>query len=256
MVASAQAVASQTQQASSYDLEKIRRRIYQTRMPAYNLMRGETGKVLIPADLAKRKPNFDKFVKQYFYGLDHSHNTDPLHDHYAQPTKLTRDSGGYKAFEKFASTDYGSYVIKTMIENPNRYKGFKVWENAFGGAHGDYNFISLPKGFSLQEGRFATSKQRIHYLAILYHEFAHTMMFRAPASKGVDITIYDEREAVLRFENPVRLRDNYEPRYSYTKKDGSETINIITRVVKHGKWSVRKDDPTVLVRPEDKDALS
>lgn len=250
-----QAASKNNKQATKLELELLRRRIYATRIPAYNLMRSETGKVLPPAPAGLRKGNFEKFVKLYFYNLDHSQNTDPFHADYGMPTRLTKGSSGYKAFERFALTDYGSYVIKTMIDKPDRYKGFKVWENAFGGAHGDYHFISLPKDFPARE-TFLTSGQRIHDLAIIYHEFAHTMMFRSPASKDTDITIYDEREAVLKFENPVRIRDNYEPRYTYTKRDGSQTINIITREVKPGKWSVRKDDPAVLVKPDDKDALA
>ena len=256
MAAVAEHVTTQIKKTDDYQLAQQRRKIYQSRLTAYNLLRGETGKVLTPAAPSVRKPNFEQFVSLYFYNLDHAGNTHPFSDYYGQPTKLSRDSGGYKTFEKFAMTDYGSYVVKTMLDNPSKYKGFKVWENAFGGAYGDYHFISLPKGFGLQERRFATSKQRIHFLGILYHEFAHTMVFRPLSSKGIDITIYDEREAVLRFENPIRIRDNYEPRYTYTKRDGSETINIITRTVKPGKWTVRKDDPTVLVKAEDKDALA
>lgn len=261
MAASAQAVSGLINSASKQQLEQIRRNIYKMHVPTYNLMRSESGKVLHPANPAMRLSNFKKFVELYFYKVDHSNNRDEFHSDYGLSTKLTETSGGYIAFKKFAMTDYGSYGIKMMIDNPNTYKGFQVWENAIKGAFGDYNFISLPKGFSLSEARFSSSNQRVHFLAILYHELAHTMMFRKPESKNIDIDIYDERIAVMKYENPIRLRDNYEPGYTYTKADDSKpdedkTINIITKDVRVGKWSVKKDDPRVFAKIGDKDSMA
>jgi len=57
------------------------------------------------------------------------------------------------------------------------------------------------------------------------------------------------------FENPVRIRGGYEPRYSYTKSDGSFTINIITGTKVVGICGVSKYDPAKLVKLSDKDVL-
>ncbi|MDH5446525.1 MAG: hypothetical protein OEY52_13300 [Gammaproteobacteria bacterium] len=238
-------------------LAQLRKRVYLSRMPGYNLMRSETGKVLHPvASNAARAKNFQKFVELYFFNTHRPNNADPFHGDFGLNSKLTKGSRGYIEFEKFAMQDYGSYVIKTMIDDPKKYKGFQVWEGPpdVEGAHGDWSFISLPKNFGTRK-RFATSGQLIHLQAIIYHEFAHTMMFRKAQSRGIDIGINDERIAVLKFENPVRIRDGFEPRYTYAMKDGSATINIITGTSKPGKWYIRKNDPTVLVKETDPNAL-
>jgi len=59
----------------------------------------------------------------------------------------------------------------------------------------------------------------------------------------------------MKFENPVRMRKGYEPRYSYTKKNPLETINIITGDKKLGRWVVSEADPAKLIKPNDRDAL-
>ncbi len=179
---------------------------------------------------------------------------DPEFNIYPGATKMVESSDGYKAFTNFAKTDYGSSVIKEMIKNPKKYKGFDIKQGAQKWASAGYRFIVLPKKFPARI-RFKTSGQRIYDLAIIYHEFAHTMVFQPASLKGKKASIRDERMAVMKFENPVRMRKGYEPRYSYTKARPLETINIITGEKKQGSWAVSENDPTKLVKPDDKAAL-
>lgn len=166
-----------------------------------------------------------------------------------------KSSDGYKAFQRFSETDYGSSVIKEMISNPKKYKGFDIAEGYKRGAKANYSVLLLPKRFPAPPGFFKTSGQKIYDLAIIYHEFAHTAVFRPASTSDAAITIFDERLAVMNFENPVRIRMGYEPRYSYTMGNGSYTINIITGKKVAGERTVSKYDPTILVELHDKDAL-
>jgi len=58
-----------------------------------------------------------------------------------------------------------------------------------------------------------------------------------------NITLKDERLAVIHLENTIRMRQGYEPRYTYKK--GAKTINIITGDYHaHGFNTVHENDPT------------
>ena len=103
--------------------------------------------------------------------------------------------------------------------------------------------------------KFVQSGQAVDPLAILYHEFAYTMVFQSAAHKGMERDIKEERESVMKFENPVRIYNNHEPRYSYVHHDGSRTINILTGEIRPGVMSVNKNNPAELVERTHKDAL-
>ena len=232
-----------------------RERIYRQKMPAVNLMLGKNGQVLHPAPKGIRSSNFLKFVELYFTGVDDPNNRDPFSDTYQRSTKMKKGANGYKAFRRFADTDYGSYVIKEMLDNKNKYKKFKIKE-AFGpGAVANYDTILLPKTFPTRKKFNGIFGQDVYDLAIIYHEFSHTMVFRSTASKEKKIDIFDERLAVINFENPVRMLMGYEPRYTYTIRGQAQTINIITKITGDGILLVDKNDPTKLVSPTSKDAL-
>jgi len=205
-----------------------------------------------------RQRNFVKFVDLYF---SKQVSKPPGWGEMKQATKLTKKSDGYKAFNKFALTDYGSSVINEMITHRKKYleDKFTIMENTGLGAHGDYSAMTFPKKFPKAGGRFSARGQKIYDLAIIYHEFAHTMVFRSKISKNINITIRDERIAVMKFENPVRMKKGMEPRFTYAQLNDSgvviKTINIATGEVKSGGWTVSKFDPTILVKPSHKDAL-
>lgn len=212
---------------SSLQLRLNREKIYRSKVPHTSVFPRVNGKTLTPAPESKRKSNFLKFVDLFFYKKVYTNTRDPMSDTYQEATKLLKSSDGYKAFSLFSDTDYGSSVIKEMLDNQKKYTDFKIKEGTGNAATAEYNTILLPRKFPYQQ-KFTTSGQRIYDLAIIYHELAHTKVFRPISSKERTIDINDERTAVMMFENPVRLRKGYEPRYSYTMRNGSFTINIIT----------------------------
>lgn len=131
----------QTPSSVSLDTIKLRlhrENIYQTRVPAYNLLRTKNGKALISPPIQIRQHNFQQFVEIYFNKNSNPDNQDLMSDNYGLPTAFTKESDGYKAFKRFADTDYGSYVIKEMLDNKEKYNGFDIMENASQGARGDW----------------------------------------------------------------------------------------------------------------------
>ncbi|VAW97135.1 hypothetical protein MNBD_GAMMA23-1278 [hydrothermal vent metagenome] len=239
---------------NTLQLRLKREQIYRRKVPHSRVFPQAKGRILAPASDGIRTSNFLKFVELYFSKKIDNTIPDPEFNIYPSATKMAEGSDGYKAFKRFAKTDYGSSVIKEMINNPKKYKGFDIKQGAQKWASAGYRFVVLPKKFPART-RFKTSGQRIYDLAIIYHEFAHTMVFQSKSSKGIKVNIKGERMAVMKFENPVRMRKGYEPRYSYTKEKPLETINIITGEKKQGIWVVSESDPTKLVKPNDKDAL-
>lgn len=218
-------------------------------------LRTDSGKLLKAAPIDSRRANFRQFVKLYFIIDDHPNNTNPDSSDYGYPTTLRETSSGYQAFSRFADTDYGSAVIREMIDNPTKYKDFEILQASGMGAVADYMQILLPNPFPARKKFNGTFGQDVYDLAVLYHEFAHTSVFRSPASEKSPISILDERDAVIYHENPVRLSKNYEPRYTYTTRDKTQTINIITREIGNGVLLTSKNDPTKLVDPNATDAL-
>lgn len=70
----------------------------------------------------------------------------------------------------------------------------------------------------------------------------------------------NERHAVIRAENPVRLLRGLEPRYSYWVSGNSQgrleqTINIVTGKIKAGKLTVSIYDIEALIPQTHQDAL-
>jgi len=211
------------------------------------------GRYLNPALMDNRGKNFKTFVEMYFYsGKDGG--IDPLYDDDMHlPIKLKRNSKGYKAFERYARTDYGSAVIKEMISNQKKYPKFRVQQARFSQAKADRLGILLPPNFPSRL-RFEIGGQKVFDLAIIHHEFAHTMLIRSKTAKK--ITIRDELWAVRKAENPVRLKrghSGYEPRYIYY--NGKQTINIITGKSLPFQWTVSKYDPRIMIKLDHKDAL-
>jgi len=211
------------------------------------------GRYLKPALVDNRGKNFRTFVKLYFYkGKDGI--TNPMNDGDPHlPIKLKPNSKGYKALEKYAKTDFGSAIIKEMIANAKKYSDFRIQQAKFSQAKADSIVILLPENFP-NRSHFPIGGQKIYDLAIIHHEFAHTMLVRSIISQK--ITIKDELWAVRKAENPVRLKrgnGRYEPRYVYY--DGKQTVNIITGKALPFQWTVSKFDPRIMVKLDHKDAL-
>ena len=173
--------------ASNLTLEKLkwnRVQIYKTHVTGGvpSVFLRINGRFLTPAIVDNRSKNFRIFVKMYLYsGVDGS--TDPMSNRDPHlPIKLKPSSKGYKALERYAKTDYGSAVIKEMISNSKKYPKFEIQQVKFGGARADYRVIFLPPNFP-SKLRFPIGGQKIFDLAIIHHEFTHTMLVRSKTAK-------------------------------------------------------------------------
>lgn len=225
--------------------------IYKKNVRPYSIFFRVKGVPLKPAQANSRRKNFDTFVKMYFYkgGVG---NNNQWSNNMGLAKGLNKNSMGYKAFELYSKTNYGSASILEMISNHRKYKNFSVREATGKGALGDYFVMFLPKVFPKKPPYFNVGGQKIFGLAIIHHEFAHTMLARSWDSGKVSLK--DEREAVLKAENPIRMINRrYEPRYVYFAR--GHTINIITKEKKVGRWSVSKYDPRKMLPLHHKDSL-
>lgn len=107
-------------------LELNRKKIYRSKVPYTRVFPRTNGRVLIPALVSRRKHNFLRFVDMYFTKTIDNTIPDPDFGIFPGVTKLNKNSDGYRAFARFAETDYGSSIIKEMLNNPKRYNGFVV----------------------------------------------------------------------------------------------------------------------------------
>ena len=214
-----------------------------------------SGRRLKPADPSVRKKNFSKFVELYFSRAKPPvlpAPDDPFADK-PQPGGLKKSSRAYYHFERFSQTDYGSSVIKEMVDNQKKYKGFIVAQGVGGETQAAFGAIKF--GSEFPQPRFKFGNQIILPEAIIYHEFGHTMVFFArEVVQHRDLK--HECEVVRKLENPVRLRAGLEPRYTYTDRmAGLRTVNIITGEERDGAFAVDKNDPRKLITPGSENAL-
>jgi len=245
-------------------LRTRREQIYRKYIAPQSLFPRINGRVLTEeGDEAKRKSNFLMFVDMFFSKQVNpdSRNGSLGQDGWpspnaSRPTRLSMSSDGYKAFAIFSDTPYGSSVVKEMVtpENREKYQDFVVAEGPGTETRASYNSIVIAWKFPFQS-KFIHSGQPVDRLAILYHEFAHTMVFQPASQKTVERGISDERISVMKFENPVRILHKFEPRYSYVQYDGSKTINILTGEIGPGIMTVNKNNPAELVKRTHIDAL-
>lgn len=167
--------------------------------------------------------------------------------------------GVSKYWKAFSQTDYGSSIVKEMVNNSRRYKGFVILEGAQKQTQAVYGGITL--GTQFPQEHFKYGRQVILPEAIIYHEFGHTQVFIAASSKYHGYRdLKHEREVVIKLENPARMitSPGLEPRYTYTERMPEKplrTINIITGDEIAGAYSVHKDDPRKFVPLGDKNAL-
>lgn len=214
-----------------------------------------SGRCLQPAHPSKRKKNFTRFVDLYFSKAQPPVLPVP-NDPFAykpQPGGLKKSSKAYYYFDRFSQTDYGSSVIKEMLDNQKKYNGFLVVQGT--GAETQSAYGAIKFGSEFPQPRFKFGNQIILPEAIIYHEFGHTMVF-FPKEVVQHRDLKHECEVVRKLENPVRLRAGLEPRYTYTDRmAGLRTINIITGEEKNGAFAVDKNDPRMLVKPSSKNAL-
>jgi len=194
-----------------------------------------------------RDRNFQEFVKSNF----------KKHDEFDSGSRWPANLTGFAPYETlkcYARTDYGAMMIKRVLEDNKTSKTrFTVTLRGAGGAEGNENTIFLPEDFGtakcgLNHGmRFGGDGQKVDYMAIIHHEFRHTKFWGKNLANTVSLD--EERDAVLYNENPVRIINGYEPRYTYFdgKKNTNQTINIITGKRIAGKYGIKADNPAEFV---------
>jgi hypothetical protein len=93
----------------------------------------------------------------------------------------------------------------------------------FGAYHGP-GAVAQPAGIGLGDGglncQFPSSGELVDPHAVLSHEFGHTR-YGDPDSAG---TLLGEARTVERYENPVRVRNGYEPRSLYFQRTPSGAL--------------------------------
>lgn len=155
-------------------------------------------------------------------------------------------------------TDYGAMMIAHVLQD-NKCSRVR-FQVSLGSAtaEGDTNLISFPEDFGTRGiggyvNRFGGDGQPIDYLAIIHHEFRHTKFW----GKRPDVkpTLADERDAVNFNENPVRIINNFEPRYCYYSSVYAATINVFGGKPKNGKWGVQAADPSQFAKRGSPEAL-
>lgn len=234
-----------------------RESIYFKKLAPRSLLNTEIMAVAEAIPEALRIKKFKEFADIYFY--KHKHNESCPTDFdgkFTLPGNLSENSDNfnvYNVLKKYAMTNYGSIVINKMLKNKEKYKGFKIYRNGQGstakGASAAPDGIAFPYRFPMVE-YFPTGGQQVDPLAIISHEFGHTIVFNPEMKSGIQ----HERDVVIQYENTVRKINGYEMRYVYY--NGQETINIISGKTKTGKWTFHKEDPMQLVPIGSKEAYS
>lgn len=194
----------------------------------------------------ERTANFETFVERHFPKAPDVE--DPFDDNYYGPVQ---GSPLFDIWEKYAHTDYGALMIQKVLDeagdSPFAVKVIddvppQAWDN----------FISFPSSFPPQDAHFRWGGQAIDPLAVMHHEFEHTRFGRF--ANDAEQIMDDEFHAVKDSENPVRVLNGFEPRYTYTQTnpfgEPIQTLNILTGETRPGAHTFEALDPRKL-RPVD-----
>lgn len=162
-----------------------------------------------------RLKNFKVFEKERF------NTDDPWGDQMAGIFK--KGSSAYDYLKLYSQTSYGSIIVNRI----NKYKGkFTVYSITEGDkkfhAMGANHHIRLPKEFPMIKV-YPFTGQKIDPLAVIHHEFEHTVFGKSDYEVG---SLREEVAAVKGYENPVRILNGYEPRYSYYQRATNTTASI------------------------------
>ena len=233
-----------TQQAvtklSNLQLRRIRQEIYNRRVHPrprglYTGINGESFKI---PGASSRSRHFKDFTEENFVK---GFNPDAWPD-------TIKNQPVYKKLMEYSQTDYGAAMIFRVLQD-NKNKNTPRFEVRYDdGATGQkaqagYNFILLSNDFP-DSSPFKGGEKKF-YLSIIHHEFGHTRFF-SNNNGPTTVTLQHERLVVIHNDNPVRILNRNEPRYTYYKN--GKTINIITGATSLTLHTVKDDDPTVLVK--------
>lgn len=164
--------------------------------------------------MRKRKSNFKEFETKRFY----KGNDDPFSD-VPHQQKFEKNTSAYENLKKYSETEYGAAMIDRINKSPDK---FTVFTRDNFQANADSNRLTLPSDFP-SKSVYESTGQKIDSLAVLHHEFEHTKYGTKNYSVG---SLKEEVQAVREAENPVRILNGYEPRYTYYDKTKDTTVSI------------------------------
>jgi len=227
-----------TTKPNQAQLRNIRISIYKKNVKARPLNKGINGEVFhVPESLVSRQKNFKEFVSENFvYGMDRSG---------IWPDVIT-GLPVYKKLKEYSETTFGAAMIYRVLQDNKKrklmkkplfaveYDDGKAGQNASAG----FNYVRLSRDFP--NSMPYTGGEKKYYPAIIHHEFGHTRFFNM--TQNPNISRLDERQAVIHLENPIRMKQGYEPRYTY--KQSSTTIIITGNDHPKGFDTVNESDPS------------
>jgi len=129
----------------------------------------------------------------------------------------------YKYLKSYSETDYGSLMVARVNDSKDEFTIYAITEgDEKYQAMGTKTWIRLPVNFPLLT-RYPLSGQLIDPLAVIHHEFEHTRFGRSDYPIG---SLREEVAAVRDYENPVRIINGFEPRYTYYQRDTETTVSV------------------------------
>jgi len=221
-------------------LRRIREGIYKklVRPRPRGLFTGINGETFFVPDAKLRLANFKTFMTENIVtGFNEG----------SWPTSINTLPVYHKLME-YSLTDYGAATIFRVLHDNknNKTPHFELrYDDGVSGqkAQAGYNFVLLSINFP--DNMPFKGGEKKHHLGIIHHEFGHTRFFTG--DKGpVIVTHQHERLAVIHNDNPVRMLNTHEPRYTY--HTNNKTINILTGATSLTLHTVLENDPTVLVK--------
>jgi len=195
-------------------------------------------------DAQTRQTHFQTFVQRHF--PQRPADSDEFDSENYGPTP---DMPVYQLFEAYAQTDYGALMIqKVLAEAGDKPFVVKAVEGVSPKAWED--IMVFPPNFPRPDARFAAGGQPVDPLAILHHEFEHTRFGRH--AQSLEEILAEEAFTVSEIENPVRVLNGYEPRYTYTQMDAVGqplvTFSILNPTLQQpGAWTFDPQDPRKII---------
>jgi len=200
--------------------------------------------------MATRKTNFVLFEQRFFkYKTEEYLKSEQAFDDPSFHESPKKGTPIYNLFKEYTETEYGAVLIQRALKQAGK-RWFVIQQRDIPFSGTNDTLITPLKLPPLSKRTFSSGGQPIYLLAIIHHEFEHTWIGE---TKNTLNMIEDERPAVRDFENPVRILNGFEPRYTYTGPDDSKkspiavTINIISGERADGKFSYDKNDPSKLI---------
>jgi len=175
----------------------------------------------------------------------------------------------YIELKKYSVTAYGSLTIAKIMSDHTicsetekdsildkikdkkenkiqdaKLKTFKLVIGDTGTAGGSPSFIIIPPEFPKMD--YFPGGEEVDTLAVIHHEFGHTL---ASSGKMYSGSLIDERNLVVNIDNPARIINGKEPRYTYYDSTTDQTINIIdSSVTGAGKMTFDPKDASKLIQ--------